>query len=64
MKEKLNELLEEIRERKDYYLNRADNDAFKDYEQNSIGHYIELKNIEESILEILGEDNDRERPLY
>lgn len=64
MKEKLIELLEEIRERKDYYLNRADNEAYKDFNQNSIGHFIELKNIEESILEILGEDNERERPLY
>lgn len=51
MKEKIEELLEELEERMDYWLSKADDPDNK----TAIGHYIEAKEIKERIEEIVYE---------
>lgn len=57
MKKDLEDLLDEIKERMDYYLKKADDPNFVKIEQSCIGHYCELKEMKERIEEIIyGED--------
>ena len=52
MKEKLEELLEEMNERMEYYIKRLDDPHYKDMQGTFIGHYLEIKDIKESIKKI------------
>lgn len=57
MKKDLEDLLDEIKERMDYYLKKADDPNFVQIEQSCVGHYCELKEMKERIEEIIyGED--------
>ena len=57
MKKDLEDLLDEIQERMDYYLKKADDPNFVQIEQSCVGHYCELKEMKERIEEIVyGED--------
>lgn len=57
MKKDLEDLLDEIKERMDYYLKKADDPNFVQMEQSCVGHYCELKEMKERIEEIIyGED--------
>ena len=54
MKKDLEDLIDELKERMDHYLNKADDPSGS---PNYIGHYIECKYIKERIEEIVyGED--------
>ena len=54
MKKELEDLIDELKERMDHYLNKADDPSGS---PNFIGHYIECKYIKERIEEIVyGED--------
>lgn len=53
MKDKLEDLLCEIEERMDFYIKRLDNPQYITMQGSFIGHYMELKDIKESIEDIL-----------
>lgn len=59
MKDELEILLQEINERMEYYLRKADDPNFVEIEQSCIGHYCELKEMKERIKEILYEKDNR-----
>ena len=62
MKDKLEELLEEMNERMEYYIKRLDDPHYKDMQGTFIGHYLEIKDIKESIEDIVyGEDREVHR---
>lgn len=61
MKDKLEDLLNEIKDKMDYYLRKADDPNFVEIEQSCIGHYCELKEMKERIEEIL---YGKDRELY
>ena len=62
MKEKLEELLNEMEERLDFYIKRLDDPKYKDMQGSYIGHYLELKDIKELIEDIVyGEDREVHR---
>ena len=57
VKKDLEDLLDEIKDRMDYYLRKADDPNFVEIEQSCVGHYCELKEMKERIEEIIyGED--------
>ena len=57
VKKDLEDLLDEIKDRMDYYLRKADDPNFVEIEQSCVGHYCELKEMKERIEEIVyGED--------
>ena len=59
MKDKLEELNNEIEERLNYYFKRLDDPKYKDMQSSYVGHYLELKEIKELIEEILyGKDKN------
>lgn len=59
MKDKLEELINEIDERLNYYFKRLDDPKYKDMQSSYVGHYLELKEIKELIEEILyGKDKN------
>ena len=53
MKDKLEDLLNDIEERMDFYIKRLDNPQYIEMQGSFIGHYLELKDIKESIEDIL-----------
>ena len=59
MKEKLEELLNEMEEKLDFYIKRLDDPKYKVMQGSYIGHYLEVKDIKESIEDILyGKDKN------
>lgn len=58
MKYDLENLLQEIMDKENYYLRRVDDPEFKEMQETFIGHYIELKWIKERLVEILYEKDN------
>ena len=57
MKDKLEELLNEIEERMNFYIKRLDNPQYAEMQGSFIGHYLELKDIKEKVEDILYEND-------
>lgn len=53
MKDKLEDLLNEIEERMNFYIKRLDNPQYSEMQGSFIGHYLELKDIKEKVEDIL-----------
>lgn len=53
MKDKLEDLLNEIEERMNFYIKRLDNPQYAEMQGSFIGHYLELKDIKEKVEDIL-----------